>query len=114
MPATSPPPISQNGAKRAIIDIGSNTVRLVVYNGPPRAPVVLLNEKVNARLGRDLGRTGAIPDKAMRSALSALSRYAALLRLLEVESVECVATAAARDASNGPDPATSPSASVIR
>jgi exopolyphosphatase/guanosine-5'-triphosphate,3'-diphosphate pyrophosphatase len=39
-------------AGRAIIDIGSNTVRLVVYGGPPRAPVILYNEKVTARLGK--------------------------------------------------------------
>ena len=94
--------ISHSTRKRAIIDIGSNTVRLVVYNGPPRAPVVILNEKVNARLGKDLGRTGAISDKSMRTALPALARFAELLKLLEVETVECVATAAARDASNGP------------
>ncbi|SFF87684.1 exopolyphosphatase / guanosine-5'-triphosphate,3'-diphosphate pyrophosphatase [Novosphingobium sp. CF614] len=93
--------ISLSSEKRAIIDIGSNTVRLVVYNGPPRAPVVILNEKVSARLGKDLGRTGAISDKAMRTALSALARFAALLRLLGVDNVECVATAAARDAANG-------------
>lgn len=95
--------ISQSGARRAIIDIGSNTVRLVVYNGTPRAPSVVLNEKVNARLGKDLGRSGAISEKSMRLALAALSRYATLLRLLEVEDVQCVATAAARDASNGPE-----------
>ncbi|WP_036505408.1 hypothetical protein [Novosphingobium sp. AP12] len=94
--------ISQSSEKRAIIDIGSNTVRLVVYNGPPRAPVVVLNEKVNAKLGKDLGRTGAISDKSMRTALAALSRFAALLRLLGVDNIECVATAAARDAANGP------------
>lgn len=95
--------ISHSTDKRAIIDIGSNSVRLVVYNGPPRAPVVILNEKVNARLGKDLGKTGAISDKAMRTALSALARFAELLRLLEVDHVQCVATAAARDASNGPE-----------
>lgn len=95
--------ISHSTEKRAIIDIGSNTVRLVVYNGPPRAPVVILNEKVNARLGKDLGKTGAIADKSMRTALSALERFATLLRLLDVRNVECVATAAARDASNGPE-----------
>lgn len=94
--------ISHSTEKRAIIDIGSNTVRLVVYNGPPRAPVVILNEKVNARLGRDLGKTGAISEKAMRTALSALERFSGLLRLLKVDNIECVATAAARDASNGP------------
>lgn len=95
--------ISHSTEKRAIIDIGSNTVRLVVYNGPPRAPVIILNEKVNARLGRDLGKTGAISDKSMSTALSALSRFAALLRLMGVCNIECVATAAARDASNGPE-----------
>lgn len=95
--------ISHTSEKRAIIDIGSNTVRLVVYNGPPRAPVVILNEKVNARLGKDLGKTGTIAEKSMRTALAALSRFAALLRLMGVDDVECVATAAARDAVNGPE-----------
>ncbi|HKT85837.1 MAG TPA: Ppx/GppA family phosphatase [Novosphingobium sp.] len=94
--------ISHSSDKRAIIDIGSNSVRLVVYNGPPRAPVVILNEKVNARLGKDLDKTGAISGKSMETALSALARFAELLRLMEVDDIECVATAAARDASNGP------------
>jgi len=44
--------------ERAIIDIGSNTVRLVVYGGAMRAPNVLLNEKVTARLGRAIAATG--------------------------------------------------------
>ncbi|CCA91661.1 Ppx/GppA family phosphatase [Novosphingobium sp. PP1Y] len=95
--------ISHTSEKRAIIDIGSNTVRLVVYNGPARAPVVILNEKVNARLGKDMGKTGAISEKSMRTALSALARFAELLRLMQVDNIECVATAAARDASNGPE-----------
>ena len=87
--------------KRAIIDIGSNTVRLVIYNGPPRAPVVLLNEKVAARLGKDVGKTGLLSDKAMEAALAALARYATLLRLYGITDVETVATAASRDARNG-------------
>ena len=49
---------------RAVIDIGSNTVRLVIYAGPRRAPSVWLNEKVTARLGRELVTTGRIPEKA--------------------------------------------------
>lgn len=87
--------------RHAIIDIGSNSVRVVVYGGPPRAPSVLLNEKVTARLGRNMSETSALSDKAMKSALSALGRYAALLRMMEVRDVETVATAAVRDASNG-------------
>ena len=85
----------------AIIDIGSNSVRLVVYGGPPRAPSVLLNEKVTARLGRNMGETGELSQKAMKTALAALARYAALLALMDVRDVETVATAAVRDASNG-------------
>ena len=85
----------------AIIDIGSNTVRLVVYGGPPRAPVVLHNEKVTARLGRAVAETGRLGDKASRLALAALARYRALLDLKGVRHVQVVATAAVRDAVNG-------------
>lgn len=87
--------------RRAVIDIGSNTVRLVIYGGPARAPVVLWNEKVSARLGRDLARTGSIPDAAMDEALAALARYAQILADLGIDEVEAVATAAPRDAANG-------------
>ena len=86
---------------RAVIDIGSNTVRLVVYAGSPRAPHTWLNEKVNARLGRDLSATGHMPDKAIEQALAALARYATILADLGVEDVQTVATAAVRDADNG-------------
>lgn len=89
--------------KRAIIDIGSNTVRLVVYDGPPRAPAVLLNEKVTARLGKEVAKSGLMSDKAMGIALTALARFAVLLRQMEIGSVEAVATAAVRDARNGAD-----------
>lgn len=88
---------------RAIIDIGSNTVRLVVYGGPPRAPVTLLNEKVTARLGKHVAETGKLSDKAVESVLTALRRYRALLDLAQVPRVDVVATAAARDATNGPE-----------
>lgn len=88
-------------AGHAIIDIGSNTVRLVVYGGPPRAPVVLHNEKVTARLGRAVAESGRLGDKASRLALAALARYRMLLDLKGVRQVDVVATAAVRDASNG-------------
>lgn len=86
---------------RAIIDIGSNTVRLVVYGGPPRAPVTLLNEKVTAKLGKHVAETGRLSGKAVAGVLAALTRYKALLDLAGVARVDVVATAAARDASNG-------------
>ena len=89
--------------KHAIIDIGSNTVRLVVYGGPPRAPAVLLNEKVTARLGKSVGETGRLSNKAMKTALAALARFATLLEVSGVTRVTTAATAASRDAVNGPE-----------
>jgi exopolyphosphatase/guanosine-5'-triphosphate,3'-diphosphate pyrophosphatase len=89
------------GERHAIIDIGSNSVRLVVYGAPPRAPAMILTEKVTARLGKNVGEEGRLSEKAMKTALAALGRYAALLRLMGITDVETVATAAVRDASNG-------------
>ncbi|MGB3710785.1 MAG: Ppx/GppA family phosphatase, partial [Erythrobacter sp.] len=87
--------------ERAIIDIGSNTVRLVIYGGSMRAPVVLLNEKVTARLGRDIASEGKLADDAIELALRGLERFALLLSDHGIEDVETVATAAVREASNG-------------
>lgn len=86
---------------RAIIDIGSNTVRLVIYGGPVRAPTVLHNEKVSARLGRGVADSGRLSEKAVKAALAALARYRALLELKGVRRVDVVATAAVRDAADG-------------
>jgi exopolyphosphatase / guanosine-5'-triphosphate,3'-diphosphate pyrophosphatase len=91
--------------RHAIIDIGSNSVRLVVYGAPPRAPSVLLNEKVTARLGKNVGEEGRLSDKAMKTALSALGRYAVLLRMMGVEDVETAGTSSPLSATSGWPPA---------
>ncbi len=88
--------------ERAVIDIGSNTVRLVIFGGPPRAPGVLLNEKVTARLGKGVAENGKLSPRSRQMALEALARYATILRLRGVRHVDAVATAASRDAENGP------------
>ena len=85
----------------AIIDIGSNTVRLVIYGGPPRAPSVLFNEKVSARLGRDLDENGLLADESIDLAMRGLKRFALILSDLDIAKVDTVATAAVRDAKNG-------------
>lgn len=87
--------------RTAIVDIGSNSIRLVVYQGPARLPAILFNEKVMAGLGRGLAATGAIEPAALDKARVALARFAAVARAMEVESLRTVATAAVRDASNG-------------
>ena len=92
---------SGNIPERAIIDIGSNTVRLVLYGGSMRAPTVLLNEKVAAKLGRDIGTTGDLAKEAIALALRGLERFALLLNDLGIEDIETVATAAVREATNG-------------
>ena len=88
---------------RAVIDIGSNTVRLVVYSGSPRTPDVWLNEKVTAKLGRELSTTGRMPQKAVDLAMAGLARFAVILDDIGVANVQTVATAAVREAENGPE-----------
>jgi exopolyphosphatase/guanosine-5'-triphosphate,3'-diphosphate pyrophosphatase len=85
----------------AIIDIGSNSVRLVVYSGATRIPSVIFNEKVMAGLGADMAQTGALGYEAQERALGALRRFAFLTRQMRVVSTRTVATAAVREASNG-------------
>lgn len=85
----------------AIIDIGSNSVRLVVYSGATRIPSVIFNEKVLAGLGRGVGETGAIAPEAEARALAALERFRLLVRQMKVARTRTVATAAVREATNG-------------
>ncbi len=92
-----------NTPEHAIIDIGSNTVRLVVYGGALRSPTVLINEKVTARLGQGIAATGRLSDEAIATAMRGLKRFAVLLEDLGVKDVETVATAAVREAANGPE-----------
>ncbi|HEV7660339.1 MAG TPA: Ppx/GppA family phosphatase, partial [Allosphingosinicella sp.] len=85
----------------AIIDIGSNSVRLVVYSGPTRIPSIIFNEKLMAGLGKGVASTGALSDDAQERAIVALDRFAILVRQMGVRRTRVVATAAVRDASNG-------------
>lgn len=85
----------------AVIDLGSNSVRLVVFDGPPRAPVPKFNEKVLCGLGRRLVETGRLDEDGMVLASDALRRFAALARLMQAQDIRVVATAAVRDAANG-------------
>lgn len=85
-----------------MIDIGSNSVRLVVYDGNSRAPTPLFNEKSMCGLGKNVALTRRMPDDAVAKALGALRRFRALCDTMGVETPHVIATAAARDAENGP------------
>jgi exopolyphosphatase / guanosine-5'-triphosphate,3'-diphosphate pyrophosphatase len=87
----------------AVIDIGSNSVRLVVYESMARSLVTLFNEKTLCGLGREVQSTGLLAPDAVAKALTALRRFRALCKIQKVGRVYAIATAACRDASNGPD-----------
>src|SRR4029078_12598810 len=87
----------------AVIDIGSNSVRLVVYEGVTRSPTPLFNEKTLAGLGRELQTKGLLPSDAVEKALLALKRFRALCDTMQVQRLWVLATAACRDARNGKD-----------
>ncbi len=86
-----------------VVDIGSNSVRLVVYEGAVRSPAPLFNEKVLCGLGRTVASTGRLDADAVERAIEALRRFHAINRVLGVKNVRVVATAAVREASNGPE-----------
>jgi exopolyphosphatase/guanosine-5'-triphosphate,3'-diphosphate pyrophosphatase len=87
----------------AVIDIGSNSVRLVVYESLSRSLVSVFNEKALCGLGREVQSTGLLAPDAVAKALTSLRRFRALCRIQKVGRVYVIATAACRDASNGPE-----------
>jgi exopolyphosphatase/guanosine-5'-triphosphate,3'-diphosphate pyrophosphatase len=93
---------NQRATSVAVIDIGSNSVRLVVYESLTRSLVTLFNEKALCGLGREVQSTGLLAKDAVDKALTALRRFHALCKVMKVGRVYAIATAAARDASNGP------------
>jgi exopolyphosphatase/guanosine-5'-triphosphate,3'-diphosphate pyrophosphatase len=86
----------------AVIDVGSNSVRLVIYRLDGRAIWTVYNEKALAGLGRDLPATGRLSPEGVEAAIVVLRRFRALLDGWRAEDVMVVATAAVRDAADGP------------
>src|SRR5208282_1338235 len=91
-----------HGPPIAVIDIGSNSVRLVVYEGLTRSPTELFNEKALCGLGREVQSTRLLAADAVQHALATLKRYRALCQTIGVKKTLAIATAACRDAKNGP------------
>jgi len=85
----------------SIIDIGSNSIRLVIYEGVARSPTVLFNEKMLAGLGRGIVSTGRLDPGAVKRAISEFGRFRALSEQARAERLYVIATAAAREAENG-------------
>lgn len=85
----------------AVIDVGSNSVRLVIYRVDGRALWTVYNEKVVAGLGRDLTRSGRLSPEGVEAAITALRRFRAVLDGWKAEEVTAAATAAVREAADG-------------
>ena len=87
----------------AVVDLGSNSVRLVVFEGRGRNPTAIFNEKAVLRLGRGLAATGRLHEAGVALALNVMVRYNAIARAMGADPFEVLATAAVRDAANGPE-----------
>lgn len=88
-------------ARVSVVDIGSNSIRLVVFDRLCRAPVPLFNEKVLCGLGRGLETSGRLNEAGVELALANLTRFVTIAEAMEVSRLDFLATAAVRDASNG-------------
>jgi exopolyphosphatase/guanosine-5'-triphosphate,3'-diphosphate pyrophosphatase len=87
----------------SVIDIGSNSIRLVIYEGIARSPTVLFNEKMLAGLGRGIVSTGKLDPEAVTRSVAEFRRFRALSEQAQAEQLYVIATAAAREAENGPE-----------
>ena len=85
----------------AVVDVGSNSVRLVIYRIEGRSIWTVYNEKVLAGLGRDLRSTGKLSPNGVTAALAAMKRFRAVLDAVRPAEIFSAATAAVRDAKDG-------------
>ena len=85
-----------------VVDVGSNSVRMVVFDGAARSPAYFYNEKVMCGLGRGLAETGRLNPQGRARALIALKRFALLAGGMGIHTLTVVATAATREAADGP------------
>ncbi len=97
------PNFTNLGGPIAVVDIGSNSVRLVVFDRVSRTPATLFNEKVTCGLGRSLRKTGKLDPDGLELAIPNMRRFSKLAQSMGVKWTVYLATAAVRDADDGPD-----------
>jgi len=89
------------GGPAAVVDIGSNSIRLVVFRDRSRAAPVVFNERVTCGIGRELAETGRLHAGGVTQALANLPRFAAIVGAMNIDDTMLVATAATREAADG-------------
>lgn len=95
-------PQARRLSRVGVVDIGSNSVRLVVFDGAARSPAYFYNEKIMCGLGAGMPETGRLNPEGKERALAALARFNTLARGMDLPPLTTVATAAMREAEDGP------------
>lgn len=96
-------PSARDLSRVGVVDVGSNSVRLVVFDGAARSPAYFYNEKIMCALGAGLGETGMLNPKGRARALAAIKRFQLLAEGMNIAPLTAVATAAVREAKDGPE-----------
>ncbi|MDQ2094612.1 Ppx/GppA family phosphatase [Rhodalgimonas zhirmunskyi] len=96
-------PQSRALSRVGVVDVGSNSVRLVVFDGAARSPAYFFNEKIMCGLGEGLSETGRLNPQGRVRALAAIRRFQRLAEGMDTGPLTAVATAAVRDAEDGPE-----------
>lgn len=94
-------PSSRALSRVGVVDVGSNSVRLVVFDGAARSPAYFYNEKIMCALGEGLAETGRLNPAGRDRALNAIRRFQQIAKGLRLPPLTAVATAAVRDAADG-------------
>ncbi len=92
--------LNRNG-RVGVIDIGSNSIRLVIYDGMKRVPQPIYNEKAFCSLGQGMSKNNRLHPEGVKMARSAIARLLATARINKVSELHVIATAAVRDADDG-------------
>lgn len=103
MSLNAPGRVRHKGPPFAVIDIGSNSVRLVIFEALSRSPITFFNEKILCGLGKGVRKNHRLDPDTVERALQAVTRFAHLSRLYGIKKPCVVATSATRDSENGPD-----------
>ncbi|KCV81637.1 Ppx/GppA phosphatase [Actibacterium atlanticum] len=96
-------PAARDLSRVGVVDVGSNSVRLVVFDGAARSPAYFYNEKLMCMLGAGLSETGRLNPEGRDRALAAMQRFAGVAEAIGATPLTVVATAAMRDAEDGPE-----------
>lgn len=91
----------EHAPRCGMVDLGSNSVRLVVFEGSARNPLAIVNEKAVLRLGKGLETSGRLNEAGAAQALGVVRRFHAIAQAMGADPFEVLATAAVRDAENG-------------